>query len=121
MKLHYLSILVLQQGHHNIPSLRVHSDMDPLAARSGMAKVPEMAAYAKNHTSDVSDSSVSRQLVVRPCKLFVRRVFMAMRRKCVPRQWMCAVMRFPSVIYQLFVSFVSDCQWNERDTCAVHA
>ena len=45
MKLHHLGILVLQQEHHNISSLRVHSDMDPLAARSGMAKVPEMAAF----------------------------------------------------------------------------
>jgi hypothetical protein len=45
MKWHHLGILVLQQEHPNISSLRVHSDMDPLAARSGMANVLEMAAF----------------------------------------------------------------------------
>lgn len=45
MKLYRLGILVLHQEHHNISSLRVHSDMDLLAARSGMAEVPEMAAF----------------------------------------------------------------------------
>ena len=83
----------MQQEHHNISSLRVHSDMDPLAARSGMAKVPEMAAFICKKIIrelsvirqwNISDSSVFRQLVVRPCKLFVRRVCVAMRRKCVP-------------------------------------
>lgn len=100
----------------------VHSDMDPLAlgskvwngkiARNACFYIPKtIREMSVDRQWKISDSSVLRHLVVRPCKLFMRRVCVALRGKCVPRQWMCVVMPCPSVICQLFVSFGSNCRW----------